>query len=96
MFEKIQSDLVQQDKENIEKRIQELEDLSYGFISQAYEMNQDLTIRFMKEERIGGLSIIGKILNTTKSSTFDRFGLIFQVCQAIFARGQNRPMIGTK
>ena len=64
MFEKIQSDLVQQDKENIQKRIKELEDLSYDFISEAYEMNQDLTIRFMKEKRIGGLSIIGKILNT--------------------------------
>ena len=61
MFEKIQSDLGQQDKENIQKRIKELEDLSFDFISEAYEMNQDLTIRFMKEKRIGGLSIIGKI-----------------------------------
>ena len=64
MFEKIQSDLVQQDKEIIKKRIKELEDLSYDFISEAYKINQDLTVKFIKEKRIGGLSIIGKILNT--------------------------------
>ena len=62
MFEKIQSDLVKQDKEKIHKRIQELEDLSYDFISEAYIINQDLTVKFMKEKRIGGLSIIGKVI----------------------------------
>ena len=62
MFEKIQSDLVQQDKEIIQKRILELEDLSYDFISEAYKINQDLTVKFMKEKRIGGLSIIGNVI----------------------------------
>ena len=62
MFEKIQSDLVKQDKEKIYKRIQELEDLSYDFISEAYIINQDLTVKFMKEKRIGGLSIIGNVI----------------------------------
>ena len=62
MFEKIQSDLVQQEKEIIKKRIKELEELAYKNISEAYKINQDLTMKFMKEKRIGGLSIIGKVI----------------------------------
>ena len=62
MFEKIQSYLVQQEKEIIKKRIKELEELAYKNISEAYKINQDLTMKFMKEKRIGGLSIIGKVI----------------------------------
>ena len=62
MFKKIEKNIVQQDRDNIQKQIQELEDSSYDFISEAYKINQDQTIGVMKEKRIGGFSIIGKVL----------------------------------
>ena len=63
MFEKCLSDLkLIQEKDNIRQKIQQLEKLSNNFISQAYNINQDLTISFMKEKRIGGYSIIGKVI----------------------------------
>ena len=62
MFKKIEKNIIQQFKDNIQKRIQELEDSSYDFISEAYKINQDKTIEFIKGKRIGGFSIIGKVL----------------------------------
>ena len=42
------------------KRIKELEELSNDFISKAYDIDQEKTIEFLKEARIGGYSIIGE------------------------------------
>ena len=44
----------------IDKRMKELEELSNGFISKAYDVDQEKTIEFLKEARIGGYSIIGE------------------------------------
>ena len=44
----------------IDKRIKELEELSNNFISKAYGIDQEKTIEFLKEARIGGNSIIGE------------------------------------
>ena len=44
----------------IDKRIKELEELSNEFISKAYNVDQEKTIEFLKEARIGGYSIIGE------------------------------------
>ena len=44
----------------IDKRIKELEKLSNDFISKAYNVDQEKTIEFLKEARIGGYSIIGE------------------------------------
>ena len=44
----------------IDKRIKELEKLSNDFISKAYNVDQEKTIEFLKDARIGGYSIIGE------------------------------------
>ena len=44
----------------IDKRIKEQEKLSNDFISKAYNVDQEKTIEFLKEARIGGYSIIGE------------------------------------
>ena len=44
----------------IHKRIKELDELSNDFISKAYGIDQEKTIQFLKEARIGGYSIIGE------------------------------------
>ena len=44
----------------IHKRIKELDELSNDFISKAYDVDQEKTIAFLKEARIGGYSIIGE------------------------------------
>jgi len=62
MRKEIESDLVQQDNDTIQQRIQKLENLSCHFISEAYKINQVRTIQFMKEKQIGGYSIIGKAI----------------------------------
>ena len=43
----------------IDKKIKELDELSNDFISKAYGIDQEKTIQFLKEARIGGYSIIG-------------------------------------
>ena len=54
------SDMKEQDEEIIQNKINELSELSLGFISKAYNIDQAKTIEFVKEARIGGYSIIGK------------------------------------
>jgi len=49
-----------QESEIIDERIKELEKLSNDFISKAYNVDQEKTIEFLKEARIGGYSIIGE------------------------------------
>ena len=56
----IKSEMSEQDQGIIQKRIQELGELSHDFISKAYSVNQEHTIELLKEERIGGFSIIGE------------------------------------
>ena len=64
IFEKlkfeIKSEMSEQDQGIIQKRIQELGELSHDFISKAYSVNQEHTVELLKEERIGGFSIIGE------------------------------------
>ena len=47
----------------IDQRIKDLDELSNDFISKAYDIDQEKTIEFLKEARIGGYSIIGEFLN---------------------------------
>ena len=54
-----QSSMTVQESGIIDKRIKELEELSNDFISKAYDVDQEKTIQFLKEARIGGYSIIG-------------------------------------
>ena len=56
----IKSEMSEQDQGIIQKRIQELGELSHDFISKAYSVNQEHTVELLKEERIGGFSIIGE------------------------------------
>ena len=53
------SDMTEQDKEIIQKKINELGELSCDFTSKAYNINQAKIIEILKESRIGGYSIIG-------------------------------------
>ena len=59
IFQKVKSSLTLQESGIIDKRIKELEELSNDFISKAYDVDQEKTIEFLKEARIGGYSIIG-------------------------------------
>ena len=52
--------MTEQDKEVTQMKIKELGELSKDFIAKAYAVNQEKTIEFLKEGRIGGFSIIGK------------------------------------
>ena len=49
-----------QESEIIDERIKELEKLSNDLVSKAYNVDQEKTIEFLKEARIGGYSIIGE------------------------------------
>ena len=60
IFQKVKSSLTLQESGIIDKRIKELEKLSNDFISKAYNVDQEKTIEFLKEARIGGYSIIGE------------------------------------
>jgi len=53
------SKMTEQDKEVTQMKIDELGELSKDFIAKAYAVNQEKTIEFLKEARIGGFSIIG-------------------------------------
>ena len=63
IFQKVKSSLTLQESGIIDKRIKELEELSNDFISKAYDVDQEKTIEFLKEARIGGYSIIGEFWN---------------------------------
>ena len=56
----IKDELSERDLGIINKNIRKLENFSHQFTSTAFEISQDQTIRFLKEARIGGFSIIGK------------------------------------
>jgi len=56
----IKSEMSEQDQGIIQKRIQQLGELSHDFISKAYSVNQEQTVELLKEGRIGGFSIIGE------------------------------------
>ena len=56
----VKSSMTVQESGIIDKRIKELEKLSNDFISKAYNVDQEKTIEFLKEARIGGYSIIGE------------------------------------
>lgn len=55
--------MTEQDQGIIQKRIIELEKLSHDFISTAYNIDQEKTVEFLKQARIGGYSIIGEFYN---------------------------------
>ena len=63
IFQKVKSSMTLQESGIIDKGIKELEELSNKFISKAYEVDQEKTIEFLKEARIGGYSIIGEFWN---------------------------------
>ena len=58
IFQNVKSMTVQESG-IIDKKIKELDELSNDFISKAYGIDQEKTIQFLKEARIGGYSIIG-------------------------------------
>ena len=61
----------------IDKRIKELEKLSNDFISKAYNVDQEKTIEFLKEARIGGYSIIGEFSKRCNAKrSYQQFELI--------------------
>ena len=67
IFEKLKSEkksqMTEQDQDIIQKKIIELDKLSYDFISTAYNIDQEETVEFLKQARIGGYSIIGEFYN---------------------------------
>ena len=63
IFQNVKSSMTLQESGIIDKRIKELEKLSNDFISKAYNVDQEKTIEFLKEARIGGYSIIGEFWN---------------------------------
>ena len=67
IFEKLKSEkksqMTEQDQGIIQKKIIQLDKLSHDFISTAYNIDQKETVKFLKEGRIGGYSIIGKFWN---------------------------------
>ena len=61
----------------IDKRIKELEKRSNDFISKAYNVDQEKTIDFLKEARIGGYSIIGEFSKRCNAKrSYQQFELI--------------------
>ena len=60
MLAEVKSGISEQDQGSIRKRIQELGELARRFISKAYALDQKQTISLLKEDRIGGHSIIGE------------------------------------
>ena len=61
----------------IDKRIKELEKLSNDFISKAYNVDQEKTIEFLKQARIGGYSIIGEFSKRCNAKrSYQQFELI--------------------
>ena len=60
MLAEVKAGISEQDQGSIRKRIQELGELAHLFISKAYALDQKQTISLLKEDRIGGHSIIGE------------------------------------
>ena len=60
MLAEVKAGISEQDQGSIRKRIQELGELAHLFISKAYALDQKQTISLLKEDRIGGYSIIGE------------------------------------
>ena len=60
IMKKIESEMSEQDRGIIKKRIKSLGELSFEFISKAYAVNQGQTVKLLTEARIGGYSIIGE------------------------------------
>ena len=56
--------MTEQDQGIIQKKIIVLEKLSHDFISTAYNIDQEKTVEFLKQARIGGYSIIGEFYNS--------------------------------
>ena len=52
--------MTEQDQGIIQKKIIELEKFSHDLISTAYNIDQEKTVEFLKQSRIGGYSIIGE------------------------------------
>ena len=67
IFDKLKSEkksqMTEQDQGIIQKKIIVLEKLSHDFISTAYNIDQEKTVEFLKQARIGGYSIIGEFYN---------------------------------
>ena len=67
IFDKLKSEkksqMTEQDQEIIQNKIIEVEKFSRDSISKAYNIDQEKTIEFLKEARIGGYSIIGEFWN---------------------------------
>ena len=61
--------MTEQDQGIIQKKIIVLEKLSHDFISTAYNIDQEKTVEFLKQARIGGYSIIGEFYNSVLRST---------------------------
>ena len=55
--------MTEQDQGIIQKKIIELDKLSHDFISTAYNIDQEKTVEFLQQARIGGYSIIGEFYN---------------------------------
>ena len=64
IFEKLKSEkksqMTEQDQDIIQKKVIELEKLSHDFISTSYNIDQEKTVEFLQQARIGGYSIIGE------------------------------------
>ena len=64
IFEKLKSQtksqMTEQDQDIIQKKVIELEKLSHDFISTSYNIDQEKTVEFLKQARIGGYSVIGE------------------------------------
>ena len=64
IFEKLKSQtksqMTEQDQDIIQKKVIELEKLSHDFISTSYNIDQEKTVEFLQQARIGGYSIIGE------------------------------------
>ena len=63
IFEKLKekkSQMTEQDQDIIQKKIIDLDKLSHDLISTAYNIDQEKTVEFLKQSRIGGYSIIGE------------------------------------
>ena len=77
IFQKVKSSMTLQESGIIDKRIKELEKLSNDFISKAYNVDQEKTIEFLKEARIGGYSIIGEFSKRCNAKrSYQQFELI--------------------
>ena len=59
---RVKSGISDQEQESIEKQIRKLGEIAFLSISKAYSIDRKQTISLLKEDRIGGYSIIGESL----------------------------------